>query len=42
MLEYSTFAVDSAPGLSVIVFTPVTPADVQAVAKLLAGRPQNA
>jgi transcriptional regulator with XRE-family HTH domain len=33
--EYSTFSVDGAEGLSMIVFTPVTPADEAAVAELL-------
>ena len=37
-LEYSAFAVDGGGGLSMIVFTPATPADEQAIAALLAGR----
>lgn len=36
MLEYSTFAVDSAKGLSMVVFTPTSPGDVQAIELLLA------
>ncbi|THD70600.1 helix-turn-helix transcriptional regulator [Phenylobacterium sp.] len=35
-LEYSTFSVDGADGLGVVVFTPVTDADVQAIARLMA------
>jgi len=35
-LEYSTFAVDGADGLSMIVFTPASPADHSAIASLLA------
>jgi transcriptional regulator with XRE-family HTH domain len=35
-LEYSAFAVDGADGLSMVVFTPQTSADVQAVESLLA------
>jgi transcriptional regulator with XRE-family HTH domain len=34
-LEYSAFFVDGGTGLSMIVYTPVTPADVQAIASLL-------
>ncbi|MFC3676491.1 helix-turn-helix transcriptional regulator [Ferrovibrio xuzhouensis] len=37
-LEYSAFAVDGAEGLTMIVFTPVTPADTQAIERLLAQR----
>ncbi|WP_411885797.1 helix-turn-helix transcriptional regulator [Polaromonas sp. YR568] len=37
-LEYQSFPVDSAAGLSMIVFTPVTPADVEAVALLMANK----
>lgn len=37
-LEYQSFAVDSAAGLSMIVFTPVTAADVEAVALLMANK----
>jgi len=37
-LEYSAFAVDGADGLSLLVFTPKTPADVHAIALLLAER----
>ena len=40
-LEYSTFSVDSAVGLSMIVFTPATPGDARAIAKLLAGKYQS-
>jgi transcriptional regulator with XRE-family HTH domain len=35
-LEYSAFPVDGADGLSMVVFTPPTPADARAVAELLA------
>ena len=35
-LEYSTFSVDGAEGLSMIVFSPVTSADERAIAALLA------
>jgi transcriptional regulator with XRE-family HTH domain len=34
-LEYSTFSVDGEDGLSMIVFTPASPADAQAIASLL-------
>lgn len=34
-MEYSAFAVDGSDGLTMIVFTPVTPADVEAVAALM-------
>lgn len=37
-LEYQSFPVDSVAGLSMIVFTPVTKADVQAVALLMANK----
>ncbi|WP_457279139.1 helix-turn-helix transcriptional regulator [Polaromonas sp. P5_D5] len=37
-LEYQSFPVDSAMGLSMIVFTPVTAADVDAVALLMANK----
>jgi hypothetical protein len=37
-LEYQSFPVDSAAGLSMIVFTPVTAADVEAVALLMANK----
>lgn len=37
-LEYSAFSIDSAVGLSMIVFTPATPDDARAIAALLAGK----
>ncbi len=37
-LEYQSFPVDSAAGLSMIVFTPVTAADVDAIALLMSNR----
>lgn len=37
-LEYSSFAVDSAAGLSMVVFTPTLPADVRAIESLLSER----
>lgn len=37
-LEYQSFPVDSAAGLSMIVFTPVTAADVEGVALLMANK----
>jgi transcriptional regulator with XRE-family HTH domain len=37
-LEYQSFPADSAAGLSMIVFTPVTEADVEAVALLMSDR----
>ena len=37
-LEYSTFAVDGADGLSMVVFTPTSPAVVRAIALLLSDR----
>jgi len=39
-LETSAFAVDGADGLSMIVFTPTTPADARAIALLLSEGPQ--
>jgi hypothetical protein len=41
-LEYSTFAVGGAEGLSMIVFTPASPADARAIALLLAERVRTA
>lgn len=41
-LEYSAFAVDGAHGLSMIVFTPVSAVDVEAVEALLARKTQAA
>lgn len=35
-LEYSTFSIDGGHGLSMIVFTPATPADERAIASLVA------
>lgn len=40
-LEYSAFPVDGADGLSMVVFTPPTPADARAVAELLARHPHH-
>ncbi|HEU4409580.1 MAG TPA: helix-turn-helix transcriptional regulator [Polyangiaceae bacterium] len=37
-LEYSTYAVDGADGLSLLVFTPASPADARAIEALLARR----
>ncbi|EJL77271.1 hypothetical protein PMI15_04809 [Polaromonas sp. CF318] len=37
-LEHQSFPVDSAPGLSMIVFTPVTAADVEGVALLMSNK----
>jgi hypothetical protein len=37
-LECSAFAVDGADGLSMVVFTPTSPADARAIALLLAER----
>ena len=37
-LEHQSFPVDSAPGLSMVVFTPVTAADVEGVALLMANK----
>jgi len=34
-LEYSSFSVDGAHGLTMIVFSPVTQKDVEAIASLL-------
>jgi hypothetical protein len=41
-LEYSTFAVDGADGLSMVVFTPASPADARAIASLLSDRSRTA
>jgi hypothetical protein len=41
-LEYSTFAVDGADGLSMVVFTPTSPADAQAIEVLLSHTDQAA
>ncbi len=41
-LEYSTYAVDGAEGLSMVIFAPASPADVEAVAKLLSDGPRTA
>jgi transcriptional regulator with XRE-family HTH domain len=40
--EYSTFAVDGADGLSMVVFTPASPADARAIALLLSDRSRTA
>lgn len=40
-LDYSTLAVDGTDGLSIVVFTPATPADAQAIERLLPCGPQN-
>ena len=40
--EYSTFAVDGADGLSMVVFTPASPADARAIALLVADRSRAA
>ena len=40
--QTSAFAVDGADGLSMIVFTPISPADVKAVEALLSRRDQAA
>jgi len=40
-LEYQSFPVDSAPGLSMIVFTPVTAADMEGVALLVSNKGSN-
>ena len=37
-LETSAFAVDGADGLSMVVFTPVSPADARAIAQLLSDK----
>jgi hypothetical protein len=37
-LEYSAFSVDSGDALSMIIYTPASPADARAIASLLAGR----
>jgi transcriptional regulator with XRE-family HTH domain len=41
-LETSAFAVDGADGLSMIVFTPVSPADARAIAALLSDKTRTA
>jgi transcriptional regulator with XRE-family HTH domain len=41
-METSAFAVDGADGLSMIVFTPTTPADVQAIERLISDRSRTA
>ena len=41
-LEYSAFSVDSGDGLSMIVYTPTSPADARAIALLLADRSRTA
>lgn len=41
-LEVSAFAVDGADGLSMVVFTPMTPDDVRAIEALLARTDQAA
>lgn len=41
-LEYTAFAVDGAAGLSMVVFTPLTAADVRAVASLVSRRQEAA
>jgi len=41
-LEYSAFSVDSGDGLSMIVYTPASPADVRAIALLLSDRSRTA
>jgi len=41
-VEYSTFAVDGADGLSMVVFTPASPADAEAIEVLLSHRNQGA
>ncbi len=38
-LEYSAFAVDGRPDLSLIVYNPATPADRRLIESLLAARP---
>ena len=40
--EYSTFAVDGADGLSMVVFTPASPADARAIGLLVAQRSRAA
>jgi hypothetical protein len=40
-LEYSAYSVDGADGLSMIVFTPTSPADVRAIEMLLAHKDQG-
>lgn len=41
-LEYSAFSVDSADGLSMVVFTPTSAADAKAIALLLSNASRNA
>jgi hypothetical protein len=41
-LEYSTLSVDGGDGPSMIVFTPASPADAQAIASLLSDRSRTA
>lgn len=41
-LEYSAFSVDGGEGLSMVVFTPASPADEQAITRLLADQPRPA
>jgi transcriptional regulator with XRE-family HTH domain len=41
-LEHSTFSVEGGNGLTMIVFTPASPVDAQAIATLLSGRPPTA
>ena len=41
-LEYSTFTVDGGGGLSMVVFTPASPSDTQAIARLLAEKTRTA
>jgi hypothetical protein len=41
-LEYSAFAVDAANGLSMVVFTPISPADARAIETLISRRNQAA
>jgi transcriptional regulator with XRE-family HTH domain len=41
-LEYSTFAVDGTDGLSMVVFTPTSPADARAIASLLVDKSRSA
>jgi transcriptional regulator with XRE-family HTH domain len=41
-LEHSTFSVEGGNGLTMIVFTPASPVDAQAIAALLSGKPPTA
>jgi transcriptional regulator with XRE-family HTH domain len=41
-LEYSSFAVDGRPDLSMVIFTPATPADAKRVSSLISARPRAA